>query len=154
HGAAPDVLREADAGDRRPGAGAVPAVAVAAARHAGKCAAGAGVHHLAEDGRPVLEPDDLVLGADRCGWLKARQVSAAVDAVDHLLQLDGVAALGIEALIGVTELAQADLPPAAAMLGQRLVTAVALRRGGDLSDRRDRSSGRHEVEEWVRVQVP
>src|SRR5262249_47675598 len=65
-GAAPDVLGEADAGDRRPRAGAVRAVGVAAARHAGQSAAGAGAHHLGE-GAP-----DSVLGADRCGWLKAR----------------------------------------------------------------------------------
>ena len=34
----------------------------------------------------------------------------------------------VEALVGVAELAEADLSPAAAMLGQRLVAAVALRR--------------------------
>ena len=91
HGAAPDVLREADAGDRRPRAGAVRAVAVAAARHAGKRAAGTGAHLLGE-GR-VPEPDDLVRRAERCRWSKARQLVAAMDAVDHLLQLDRVPAL-------------------------------------------------------------
>src|SRR5262249_6130315 len=82
-------------------------------------------------------------------WLKARQVAATVDAVDHLLQLDRVAAF-IEALIGVAELAQADLSPAAAMLGQRLVAVVAFRRRGDLPDGRDRPSGRHAVQQWIR----
>src|SRR5262245_66103164 len=74
--------------------------------------------------------------------------------MDHLLQLDRVSGLGIEALIGVTELAQADLSPAAAMLGQRIVAAVAFRRGGDLADGRDGPPRRHEVEERIREQRP
>src|SRR5262249_14285337 len=85
-GAGADVLREADAGDGRPRAGAAGTVAVGAAGYAGQRAAGARLDLLGEHRRLVLVADDLVRGADRAVD-DAREVLAVMDAVDHLLQL-------------------------------------------------------------------
>src|SRR5213076_243996 len=134
------------AGDGRPRAGTVGAVAVGAAGHAGQRAAGAGFDLLGE-GRPP----DLVLGAE-CAVDDGGQVLPHVDAVDHLLQLDRIPAL-VEALVRVAELAEADLSPPPAVKGQGVVATVALGRGGELAGERDGPAGRHEVEQWVRIQL-
>ena len=105
------------------------------------------LHALAEDGVGVLEADELVLRAHR--GRDARKVLAAVDLVHHHLEVERIAGVGVDRLVGVAELAEAHLAPPAAVELQRSVAGVALRGRRHLPHRRRRAAGGDEVEHRV-----
>src|SRR5262249_10755842 len=137
-------LGEADADGRRAGAAATRTIGSDRAGQPHVRSADARLHLLAEDGFLTLEADERVLRAHRAR-VHAREVRAAVEAVDHLLELDRVAGIRIDHAGRVAELAEVHLASATAVRLERVVAAVALLRGDVLPDGGHGPAGGNEV---------
>ena len=91
-------------------------------------------------------PHDVI---GRAG-LHARQILAAVDLVDHLLEVDAVPRLGILHALRMAGDAQAEIAPASAVNCERVVAVIAGLRRHDLARLGDRVAVRPEMEDRVR----
>ena len=79
-----------------------------------------------------------------------RQVFPRVDLVDHDGEVDRVPGLRVDRLVGMTDDAEPDLAPRAAMRFQRIVATVAGGGRDDLAHQLRSAAGGHEGEDDVR----